>query len=156
MEPFFWKKRRLRQRTHKFRASRNLGPLNWNKGCFWKFGPRIFRLYRSASFFEAHNFRKNCLPTNKDLFSGNLEILEIWKIWIQKIQKLKILKFKIHSAQHVGKVWISKEKNILAPFGAISTKFCRWTETVHESLPILLGGANGPYSSSLGSCAGVQ
>ena len=25
--PFLWKKRRLRQRTHKFRASRNMGPL---------------------------------------------------------------------------------------------------------------------------------
>ena len=24
--PFFWKKRRLRHRTHKFRASRNMGP----------------------------------------------------------------------------------------------------------------------------------
>ena len=49
------------------------GPLDWKKGCFWKFGPRIFRLYRSASFFEANNFRKNGLPTNKDNFSGNQE-----------------------------------------------------------------------------------
>ena len=53
---------------------RNQRPVNWNKGCFWKFGPRIFRLYGSASFFEAHNFRKNGLPTNKDLFSGNLKV----------------------------------------------------------------------------------
>ena len=34
----------------------------------------MFRLYRSAYFFEANNFRKNGLPTNKDLFSGNLEV----------------------------------------------------------------------------------
>ena len=38
------------------------------------FGPRIFCLHGSASFFEAHNFRKNAFPTDKDLFSGNLEV----------------------------------------------------------------------------------
>ena len=58
---------------------RNQRAVNWNKGCFWKFGPRVFRLYGSASFFEAHNFRKNAFPTNKDLFSGfpDLGILEV-------------------------------------------------------------------------------
>ena len=61
--------------------------------------------------------------------SGNLEIwefgdlgtwksrnLEIWgpgspEIWCQKIKKLKILKIQIRSAQHVGKVWISRKKS---------------------------------------------
>ena len=58
----------------------NQRSVNWNEGCFWKFGPRILRLHGSASFFEAHNFRKNGLPTNiKDLFSGfpDLGILDV-------------------------------------------------------------------------------
>ena len=42
--------------------------------CVWKFGPIIFRLYGSASFSETNNFRKNGLPTNKDQFSGTLEV----------------------------------------------------------------------------------
>ena len=43
---------------------------------FLKFGPRIFRLYRSASFFEAHNFRK------KNMISRRISnhFLEIWKL----------------------------------------------------------------------------
>ena len=64
----------LEQRSQKLGASRNLLPLNWNKGCFWKFGPTIFRPYGCAYFFGAHNFRKNAFPTNRDLFSGNLEV----------------------------------------------------------------------------------
>ena len=40
----------------------------WNKICFLKLGPTI-RPYGSASFVEAHNFWKNTLPKNKDLFS---------------------------------------------------------------------------------------
>ena len=72
--PFFSWKNSLEQRTHKLGASRNLLPSNWNKECFWKFGPRIFRLYGSTSFFEAHNFQKNAFPTNKDQFSRNLEV----------------------------------------------------------------------------------
>ena len=58
----------------KILVARTQRSLKWNKRCFWKFGPRIFRLYRSASFFEARNFRKNAFPTDKDLFSGNLQV----------------------------------------------------------------------------------
>ena len=58
----------------KILVARTQRSIKWNKRSFWKFGPRIFRPYRSASFFEANNFRKNGLPTNKDLFSGNREV----------------------------------------------------------------------------------
>ena len=46
----------------------------------------------------------------------------------QKIQKLKVLKIKIHSAQNVGKVWISRKKNLPAPFGAFPGNFLRGPE----------------------------
>ena len=59
--------------------------------------------------------------------SGNLENLGIWrsgdleiqKFGVQKIKRLRILKIQICSAQNVGKVWISRRKILLAPFGAI-------------------------------------
>ena len=59
--------------------------------------------------------------------SGNLEIWEFGDLGIWKSRKLGPLppskknhKIKFHSAQHVDKVWISREKILLAPFGAIS------------------------------------
>ena len=45
--------------------------------------------------------------------------LEIQKFGIQKMKKIKNLKIKIHSAQNVGKVWISRKKILMALFGAI-------------------------------------
>ena len=63
---------------------------------------------------------------------GNLEIwgpenpeilrfgdLEIQNFGIQKIKKMKSLKNQIRSAQNVGKVWISRRKNLPALFGTI-------------------------------------
>ena len=44
--------------------------------------------------------------------------LEIWEFGVQQIKKIKILKIQIRSVQNVGKVWISQEKILLAPFGA--------------------------------------
>ena len=42
------------------------------------------------------------------------------EIWGPKNEKkIKVLKIQIHSAQNVGKVWISRKKILLAPFGAI-------------------------------------
>ena len=54
--------------------------------------------------------------------SGNLEILEpgSLKHWDPKNKNLKNIKVQIRSAQNVGKVWISRERILLAPFGAIS------------------------------------
>ena len=43
----------------------------------------------------------------------------VWKFGVQKMKKIKILKIQIHSAQSVGKVWISRKKTLLALFGAI-------------------------------------
>ena len=40
-----------------------------------------------------------------------------------KSKKVKLLKIQIRSAQNVGKVWISREKNSRAPFGAIPGNF---------------------------------
>ena len=57
--------------------------------------------------------------------------LEIQKFGIQNIRKMKIIKIQIHSAQNVGKVWISREKILLAPFGCISGIF-RWDRKVQS------------------------
>ena len=46
----------------------------------------------------------------------------------KKIKKIKILKIQIRSAQNVGKVWISREKNLPAPFGALPAHFLRGPE----------------------------
>ena len=49
--------------------------------------------------------------------------LDIWEYGIPKNPKLKILKIKICVVQNVGKVWMSREKIPLVPFGAISNIF---------------------------------
>ena len=46
----------------------------------------------------------------------------------KKPKKIKIVKIKIRSAQNVGKVWISRKKNLPAPFGAIPGHFLRGPE----------------------------
>ena len=54
--------------------------------------------------------------------SGAFFFLEKWPLefWDPtKIQKIKNLKIKIHAAQNVGKVWISRKKNFPAPFHTI-------------------------------------
>ena len=69
---------------------------------------------------------------------------EIWDP--TKIQKIRTLKIKIHVAQNVGKVWISGEKNFLAPFGAIWGHFLRGPEKSKKyikKLAIFLGGPMG-------------
>ena len=55
----------------------------------------------------------------------------IWKsgkFGIEKIPKMKILKIKIRVAQNVGKVWISRKKQLPASFGAISGNFLHGPE----------------------------
>ena len=46
----------------------------------------------------------------------------------KQIQKMKILKIKIRVAQNVGKVWISRKKQLPALFGAIPGNFLRGPE----------------------------
>ena len=69
--------------------------------------------------------------------------LEIWKVWKfgipKKQKKMKILKIKIRSAQNVGNIFLSRKKNLPAPFGAIPGHFLRGPENP-KKLPIFLGG----------------
>ena len=51
--------------------------------------------------------------------------LETWKFGIQKIPKVQMLKTKIHVAQNVGKVWISRKKKPSRPHvGPSQAIFC--------------------------------
>ena len=65
----------------------------------------------------------------------------------KKKQKIKILKIKIHVAQNVGKVWISRKKNLPAPFGASQAIFCVGRKNRKDVifLPIFLGGPICPF-----------
>ena len=83
--------------------------------------------------------------------------LEIQKFGIQKSKKIKDLKIQIRSAQNVGKIWISRKKILLAPFGAIPCHFLNGPKKSKEYTKFanFSWWANGPYSPGLGSCAGV-
>ena len=65
------------------------------------------------------------------------------KFGIQNIQKINVLKIQIRSAQNVGRVWISREKILLVPFGAISRIF-PWTDKNVKHVYILLIFVGGP------------
>ena len=56
--------------------------------------------------------------------SGNLGI--------QKNHKNKIIKIKIRSAQNVGKVWISRDKNPPGPIWDHFRSISPWTEKMHN------------------------
>ena len=74
-------------------------------------------------------------------------------IWDPKIQKFQIIKIKIRVAQNVGKVWISRKKQFLAPLGPFQSNFCMDRKNPkHDGiLHIFLGGPMGPYSPGLGA-----
>ena len=76
---------------------------------------------------------------------GNLEIwgpenpeilrfgdLEIQNFGIQKNKKMKSLKNQIRSAQNVGKVWISRNKNPPGPIWGHLRPFSPWTEQIQK------------------------
>ena len=85
------------------------------------------------------------LEAGKSRFWGNPEFwdLEIWKFGVQEMKKIQILKIQIHSAQNVGKVWISSKKSSrphLRPFFP-------WTGKKAKNIyvfAIFLGGPMGP------------
>ena len=61
--------------------------------------------------------------------------------------KIKGLKIQIRSAQHVGKVWISRKKSsrpYLGPSEAIFFHGPNKCKNMHSILPIFLGGPMGP------------
>ena len=76
---------------------------------------------------------------------------EIWDP--TKKKKIEILKITIRVAQNVGKVWISRKKNLLAPFGALWAQFLRGPEKSEKCQNFAYSPwwANGPYSPGLGS-----
>ena len=79
--------------------------------------------------------------------SGNPEI------WDQtKIQKVRILKIKIHVAQNVGKVWISRKKHLPASLRPFQDTFSmdRKHQKNVEFLHVFLGGPMGPIHPVLG------
>ena len=60
---------------------------------------------------------------------------------------MTIIKIKIRVAQNVGKVWISRKKNLPAPFGAIPGNLLRGPEKLEKctkKMSIFLGGPMGP------------
>ena len=63
------------------------------------------------------------VPLINPLISGNFGTWKSGNLESNRIPKIRILKIKIHFAQNVGKLWIRKGKNILAPFGSISGQF---------------------------------
>ena len=58
--------------------------------------------------------------------------LEIQKFGSQQIKQLKVFKIQIRSTQNIGNVWISREKMLLAPFGAISVYFLYGPEQMQK------------------------
>ena len=91
--------------------------------------------------------------------SGNLEIqnfgdLEIQKFGVHKIQNMKILKIQIHSAQNVGKVWISRKESLLAKFEAIPSQFFNGPKQI-KTLTFLFGGPIDPIHP-VGAAGGVS
>ena len=80
----------------------------------------------------------------------------IWKsgkFEIQQITKIKTIEIKIRSAQNVGKVWISRKKQLPAPFGAIWGNFSMGRKHTKKwcNFAYFAWWANGPYSPALGS-----
>ena len=85
------------------------------------------------------------------------EDLEIQKFGVQQIQKIKVLKIKIRVVQNVGKVWISRKKNLPAPFEAIPGNFLHGSKKSKKcsKFAYFPWWANGLYSAGLESCASV-
>ena len=84
---------------------------------FWKPGNPDFGEIGKSRFWEVGKSRI-WGPGNPEFWD-----LEIQNFGIQKMKKIKVLKNQIHSAQNVGKVWISRKKILPAPFGAIPCHF---------------------------------
>ena len=69
-------------------------------------------------------FSRTMTPGKSSQKHTQITFYPIWgpgnpEIWGPKSPKNKILKIQIHSAQDVGKVWISRKQILPAPFHAI-------------------------------------
>ena len=71
---------------------------------------------------------------------------------VPRYLKSENLKIEIHSAQNVGKVWISRKKILPAPFGAIPCHFLHGPKKSKkcQKFAYFPWWANGPYSPGLG------
>ena len=97
------------------------------------------------------------LPVAEEILQQNgwgpaREFGNLGNLGSKKIPKIKILKIKIRVAQNVGKVWISRKKQLPAPFGAIPGHFLRGPEKSKKcwNFAYFPWWANGPYSPGLG------
>ena len=83
-------------------------------------------------------------PGNLGIFGfGHLGTWKSRNLVSQKIPNVKILKIQIRSAQHVGKVWISRKKSYWPYLGPTQTIFSMDRKTQKIS-PIFPGGTLGP------------
>ena len=116
---------------------------------------------RSASRIWDGKLGKGPLRTGKGRVgtwkSRNLGIfrsgdLEIEKCGIQKNKTKTKTNIQIHSAQNVGKVWISRKHILLAPFGAIPGHVFHGTKKSKtcSKFAYFPWWAHGPYSPGLG------
>ena len=76
-----------------------------------------------------------------NLGPGNLEIWDP-----TKIKKIKILKIKIRSAQNVGKVWISRNKNPPGPILGHLGPFFAWAGKIEKMPKFCLFSLVGPWA----------
>ena len=83
--------------------------------------------------------------------------LDIQKSGFNKIPNIQIIIIQIHSAQNVGKVWISRKQILLVRFWCHFRHFFHWPEKYKPCVNFVdfPWWANGLYSPGLGSCAGV-
>ena len=120
-------------------------------------GP-LRRIWSLGALGEGSGWDLRILPAPPQAASGNLGFwrsgdLEIQKCGVQKIENIKVLKIKIRSAQNVGKVWISRKKILLTPFGPIWAHFLRGPEKLKNRCQrIFLGGPMGPIHPVWGPC----
>ena len=98
-------------------------------------GPRFFGMSstREVQFLRIvcrkvvpYRWQKKYCNKMDEARPRNLE--NLGNLGSKKIPKIKIIKIKIRVAQNVGKVWISRKKQLPAPFGAIPGHFLRGPE----------------------------
>ena len=75
----------------------------------------------AATYPQVRGFQKHGGHVSEKISSACGNVLTNWGL--TRSQRITIFKLKIRVAQNVGKVWISRKRNLLAQFGAIWGKF---------------------------------
>ena len=94
------------------------GP-KWGREVFFPANPDLADILGDADF-DFENFYVGDFFVDPEFWN-----LETWKFGIQKNPKNKNSQIQIRSAKNVGKVWISRKKNLPAPFGTIPGNLLR-------------------------------